>query len=482
MQKTERKLKSLYFGLLMIIIFLPFFFHLASATDIVEVNSVDVPQGAVILIVDGLSSSYLYPELTPYALDGRMLPKVKAENLSFIMDHSCRALDVRAPQTYTEAGHSVLATGYTKALSDSVSGSGTTIYDIAHEYGYYTFAVMQKGDSSAICSKQDVIIHDAANSINKPEMLVKTNIRDSGQKQVSMEVAALVQNSLPSLNEHLSQFSDGSQQCYDIYDNWAIYTAIDVMDHMQNNYPGHHYLLTINVGGIDSAGHYKKDTGYIASIEGIDAACMDLYRKCEENNLAFIFVADHGMAFSSPDSRGGHQAAKYSSTNEAQWVPFMISASGIESGVIAGSYGQEDIAPTILEVLYLPDELRLSDGMAIPLRDYTVLKVSVPQKGRLELISNGEITYETTASDNILLRGVAIGSSYIICYTSEDGSIKDLEKEFFLEGSQHIDLRISQAASKSDLFLRNPRYIIGSLLIIVVNIAGLLLIRRIMKD
>ncbi|MCQ6963715.1 hypothetical protein PV02_10395 [Methanolobus chelungpuianus] len=434
------------------------------------------------LIVDGLSSSYLYPELVPYSLDGRVLPKVKSDNLSFIMEQSCRVLDVRAPQTYTEAGHSVLVTGYTKALSDSVSGSGTTIYDIAHEYGYYTFAVMQKGDSSAICSKQDVIIHDATNSINEPEMLVITNIRDSGQKQIPLKVAALMQDSLPSLNEHLSGFPEGSQQRYDIYDNWAIDTAMDVMDHMQANYPEQHYLLTVNVGGVDSAGHYKKDKGYIDSIEGIDAACMDLYRKCEENNLAFIFVSDHGMAFPSPDSRGGHQAAKYSGTNEAQKVPFVISASGIKDGVIEGSYGQEDIAPTILEVLYLPDELRLSDGKAIPFRDHTVLKVSVPQKGRLELISNGETAYETMANDDILLRGVATGSSYIIRYTSEDGAIKYLEKEFFLEGSQHIDLRTPQDASKSDLFLRNPRYIIGSLLIIAVNITGLLLIRKIMKE
>lgn len=482
MQKTERKLTSLYFRLLMVVIFLPLFFQLAAATDIIEVNSVDVPQGAVILIVDGLSSSYLYPELVPYALDGRTLPKVEAENLSFIMDHSCRVLDVRAPQTYTEAGHSVLVTGYTRALSDSVSGPGTTIYDIAHEYGYYTFAVMQKGDSSAICSKQDVIIHDATNSINEPEMLVRTNIRDLEQKQVSLEVASLMQDSLPSLNEHLSEFPEGSQQRYDIYDNWAVHTAIDVMDHMQASYPGQHYLLTVNVGGVDSAGHYKKDTGYIDSIEGIDASCMELYRKCEENNLAFIFVSDHGMAFPSPDSRGGHQAAKYSGTNEAQRVPFVISASGIESGVIEGSYGQEDIAPTILEVLYLPDELRLSDGKAIPLRDHTVLKVSVPQKGRLELISNGETAYETTADGNILLRGVVTGSSYIIRYSSEDGSIRELEKEFFLEGSQHVDLRTSQAASKSDQFLRNPRHIIGGFLIVVINIAGLLLIRKIMKE
>jgi bisphosphoglycerate-independent phosphoglycerate mutase (AlkP superfamily) len=482
MRKIQKTSLFTHSKVLLILFLLVFALQPASATEILDVNPVDMPQGAVILIIDGLGSPYIYPELTPYALDGQMLPKSQGGNLSIILSQGYRVLDVRAPQTYTEAGHSVLVTGYSKALSDVIEGSGTTIYDVAHEYDYYTFAVMHKGDFASLCSKQDVIVRDVTNSVNQPEMLVMKNIHAEGQKQIPMEVAALMQDSIPVLNDQLKQFPEGSQQRYDTYNNWAIGTAMDVIDHMQASYPKEHYLLTINVGAVDSAGHYKKDTGYIASIDGIDAACMDLYVKCKENNLAFIFTADHGMAFPSPDSRGGHQAAKYSKTNEAQMVPFVVSAPGIASSVIEGSYGQEDIAPTILDVLYLPNELRLSDGDAIPLRDNAALKISVPHKGSLEIMRSGDTIYSTTLSENSLLRGVETGYNYNIRFTSDDSSTSTIEKEIFLAGSEHIDFSLPAANSKSDVFFRNPRYLVGSILIVIVNIVGFVLIKKILRE
>ncbi|WP_292464154.1 alkaline phosphatase family protein [Methanolobus sp.] len=482
MQKIQKTSLLTYSRVLLIVFLLVFALQPASATDILDVNPVDIPQGAVILIIDGLGSPYIYPDLTPYALDGQMLPKSQGGNLSLILSQSYRVLDVRAPQTYTEAGHSVLVTGYSNALSDVIAGSGTTIYDVAHEYDYYTFAVMHKGDFASLCSKQDVIVRDVSNSVNQPEMLVMKNIPAGGQKQITMEVAALMQDSIPVLNDQLKQFPEGSQQRYDIYNNWAIHTAIDVIDHMQANYPKEHYLLTINVGAVDSAGHYKKDTGYIASIDGIDAACMDLYIKCKENKLAFIFTADHGMAFPSPDSRGGHQAAKYSKSNEAQMIPFSISLPGIANNVVEGSYGQEDIAPTILDILYLPNELRLSDGDAIPLRDNTALKISVPHKGSLEIIRSGDTIYSTTLSESSLLRGVETGYSYNIRFTSDDSSMSTMEKEIFLTGSEHIDFSLPAANSKSDVFFRNPRYLVGSVLIVIINIGGFVLIKKILRE
>ena len=481
MQRIRKTSLFTHSRVLLILFLLTFTLQTASATEILEVNPVDIPQGAVILIIDGLGSPYIYPELTPYALDGQVLPKSHGNNLSLILSQSYRVLDVRAPQTYTEAGHSVLVTGYSKALSDVIGGSGTTIYDVAHEYDYHTFAVMHKGDFATLCSKQDVIVRDVTNSVNQPEMLIMTNDISAGQKQISMEVAALMQDSIPALNDRLRQFPEGSQQRYDIYNNWAISTAIDVIDHMHANYPQEHYLLTINVGAIDSAGHYKKDTGYITSINGIDAVCMDLYVKCKENKLAFILTADHGMAFPSPDSRGGHQAAKYSRTNEAQMVPFVVSASGIASSVVEGSYGQEDIAPTILDILYLPNELRLSDGNAIPLRDYTILKVSVPQKGTLEIMREGDTIFSTILSDSSLLRGVETGHNYNIHFTPHDSSIPVMKKEIFIAGSKHIDFSLPAATSTSEVFLRNPRYLIGCVLIVIINIVGFVLIKKILK-
>lgn len=448
------------------------------AADVIELGQPDVPRGAVILIIDGLGSSYIYPEFTPYALDGSALAKADVPNMSYIMDQSCRVLDVRAPKTYTEAGHSVLVTGYTQALSDLVGSYGTTIYDTAHNYGLYTFGVMQKGDSSGMCSKHDVIIHDTSNSVNSPNMMVKTNIRSTECKHITLEVAKVMQDTIPVLKEDLELYPEGSGQRYDVYDNWAINTAMDVIDHMQINYPKQGYLLTINVGGVDSAGHHKKDKGYIESIEGIDAACMELYEKCKANDLLFIFTADHGMTFSSPGSKGGHQAAKYSKTKESQRVPLLISASSIENTVLMGSYGQEDIAPTLMELLYLPNELRSSDGKAIPLRNDTVLKISPPERGKVELLRGEDVIFTSMVDDICLLRGVSTGHNYKLRFTSENGKSK--EKDFFLEEALHIDLS-STVVGKSSFF-NERRHIIGCGLIVVVNVIGLLLIRRLLRE
>ena len=80
----------------------------ASALTEVEVNPVNTPEGAVVLIVDGLSASFIYPELTPHALDGTPLEKARFENIPKINENSARVLEFRAPQTFTEGGHSVL--------------------------------------------------------------------------------------------------------------------------------------------------------------------------------------------------------------------------------------------------------------------------------------------------------------------------------------------------------------------------------------
>ena len=83
----------------------------ASAITEVKVNPINTSEGAVVLIVDGLSASFIYPELTPHSLDGSPLDKAKLENIPKIAEDSARILEFRAPQTFTEGGHSVLVTG-----------------------------------------------------------------------------------------------------------------------------------------------------------------------------------------------------------------------------------------------------------------------------------------------------------------------------------------------------------------------------------
>jgi len=78
---------------------LPFFLIFLSLIGTVSALDVQVgedvhPTGAVILVVDGFGASYVYPEYTPYALDGSSLDKALLFNLT---GEAARVLDVRVP-------------------------------------------------------------------------------------------------------------------------------------------------------------------------------------------------------------------------------------------------------------------------------------------------------------------------------------------------------------------------------------------------
>ncbi|WP_342305065.1 sulfatase-like hydrolase/transferase [Methanolobus sp. ZRKC5] len=344
------------------------------------------------------------------------------------------------------------------------------------------FPSWTKGDSSGMRSKQNVIIHDAKNSINKPEMLTETNMFSGTDKSISLDVAGLMQEHSLELQKQLDQYPEGSQERYNIYDVWAIETAIDLIDTMENEYPDQYYILTINVGAVDCAGHYKKDSGYIATIEGIDNATMDLYETCQDNDMAFIFTGDHGMSFSTADSRGGHQSDKYSVMTESQKVPLVIAAKDVDTSVIKGQFGQEDIASTILEVLNLPGNLRAADGAAIPIKDYVNLKVNVPEKGKLILMKNDAILFESTIQDTISLVGLEQDTDYIVKYASTSDSEDVMEQVVNTESSMIVNMFTSSKQSTNDRSYKNPRYIVGGTLIGVVNLAGLMMIRKILKE
>ena len=76
----------------------------ASALTEVEVSPVNTSEGAVVLIVDGFSASYIYPELTPHALDCTPLEKARLKNIPKICEKSARIQEFQVPQTFTEGG------------------------------------------------------------------------------------------------------------------------------------------------------------------------------------------------------------------------------------------------------------------------------------------------------------------------------------------------------------------------------------------
>ncbi|WP_321418239.1 hypothetical protein [uncultured Methanomethylovorans sp.] len=164
----------------------------AAAYTEVMVNSVPTPSGLVLVIVDGLGAPYIYPEYTPHSLDGNSLEVPYFHNLSVLSASGTKVSMIKVPQTYTEAGHSVLVTGNSQALSDTVGIPMGTIYDVAHDYDCLAFGIMEKGDSSSICDEHDVIVHDTSNSMNNPGIVVESSSSVSSNN-ICMNIKEIMQ-------------------------------------------------------------------------------------------------------------------------------------------------------------------------------------------------------------------------------------------------------------------------------------------------
>ncbi len=490
----------------------PFFFATfpcpAFALTEVEVSPVQTPNGAVLLIADGISAPFVYPELTPYALDGSPLERARLEAIPEISKESAKVLELRVPQTFTEGGHSVLVTGNTGADSELVSFRDATLFDVLHEQGYLCIGVMEKGDSWSICAEQDAILRDEKNSISKLEPTLESYEHASGAGgvlKIPPGLLELMEEKATGAPGYVSSKEAGER--YSGYNRWGIDTASSLVEYMAREYPQQKYLLTVNVGAVDMSGHYRGNYGYLDCIESLDADLMPLYELCKGNDIAFILTADHGMAFPTDDSRGGHQGEKYSVSDEAQLVPLIVRAPDVESGVIKEEYGQEDAAPTLLGVLNVPGKPRFADGEQIVLKSYVNLKVKLLGEGSVELLKAGKPVASPKNDDEFLFLGLEPDFTYTVRATFEgENGQEEKEEELFLETDSVIEFRDlelkpgaydgsgieSATASNAQMggnsgtgsngiFGVSFGQLIGYFLIGMINLTGLVIIAKILK-
>ncbi len=499
-----RELRTLLilFFLAVLFVFLIFPTPACALTE-VEVNPVNTPQGAVVLIVDGLSAPFIYPELTPYALDGTSLEKAELENLPKVNKESARLLEFRAPQTFTEGGHSVLVTGNPGSDSELVSFKDATIFDILHREGYLCIAVMEKGDSWSICAEQDIILRDENNSIKSMKIILEQTEPSPDTPEVPEGLLQVMKEAADRAPGYVA--SKEIREKYSGYNRWAIDTACDIIEYMSRNTLGQKYLLTVNAGAVDMSGHYRDNYGYIDCIECLDSEIPQLYELCKKNNIAFVLTADHGMGFSRADSKGGHQSEKFTGTDEAQLVPLIAHAQDIETGVLREEYSQEDFAPTLLGILDIPDRPRFAEGKQILLTGHVNLKVELPEKGSAELLKDGNVIASMKNDDKFLFLGLEPGSTFTVRAALDSGnSLEDQEKKLTLETDSVVEFTEKGQKSEEDMesdtgsgrktsstagFTKGNsetsgsslKHLIGYLVIGLINLAGIVIIAKILK-
>jgi 2,3-bisphosphoglycerate-independent phosphoglycerate mutase len=441
------------------LIFLSLLGTSAPAT-VVEVNlGQEVhPVGAVIVVVDGLGASYVYPEYQAYSLDGAPTGRALLFNLT---GEGSRVLDMRVPVPETLKSHAVLVTGNSSADPMAL---GPTIFDQARENGFLCLALLQRGDTMEMLLRQDGVLYFDNNSIPGPGPTM--GARGSLPEDLRQDL-------LFWQSKFQNYASNLGQKAYADYNRWALDAAADLVGRV-----GHQpFILFINVGGVDSAGQDLGSDGYLRTVQALDAPLGCLAKACAKQNVLLIVTADHGMVFSAPGQvRGGHAAEKYSSRLESRRVPLVVSGPGVENFSLGGVWSEENIAPTILEMLGIDGNLSASKA-ALPLKKNNRLRVvgakddvAIYREGNLLANASGEVI-----SFNGLPRGI---------YTVKFGT---QAKDISLVQDQTLNLAEEERSGQNNEpaaawpALGDLRKIIGVAAILAINLTGIFLILRIAK-
>ena len=419
----------------------------------------ETPDSVVLLIIDGLGSYYIYPEFMPHTLSGTPLEKIDAPNL---IEGDARVINIRVPVPMTGPGHSVIVTGDPAAEPDTLPIT-TTIFDILHDEGFIALAVMEKGDFSGMRREQDAILYAESNSIDEPVFKVEHQHRP-----VPTEIIETMEERCSLMPEYM-RCAEGAA-AYQRYNRFAIETAEDLVEAMTENHPDQRFILTINVGGVDSVGHHTNHVTYLQVIEGVDSDIKRLKDICEEKKIAFILTGDHGMSFKTPESRGGHAGDDYKETPESIHTPLVMSAPNISPKIISGDWGQENIAPTILSILDLPNLLS-TDSKPIPIKKYANLYV-ITDADSVKLYQDEKLIGEEETGR---IRFKDLNGTYRILATSGETRI---EKTIAVTEDRTLTLNMPGETTKRAI---ETRHAIGIILILLINTTGIILIKRITR-
>jgi hypothetical protein len=412
----------------------------------VQVGPQDEPGGAVILVVDGLGASYVYPEHRAYALDGSPIDGAVLFNLT---GGGARAVDVRVPVPETSKSHSVLITGNSGTNPDRL---GPTIFDAARANGYLCLAVLERGDAMPVLQEMDGVLYLGDNALHGAEPIpgfragVPTGLRYRFQ----------------AWRDRFARYSAPQGVAgYKGYNTWALDAAADTV----RNLSCQRFLMLVNVGAVDSAGQNLGADGYREVVAALDVPLGRLAEICRRNNVLLAVTADHGMVFPSATGKGGHSAEKYAARPEALRVPLVFLGPGVEELNLGGRWSETDIAPTVLDLLNISANLS-GGGRSLPVADSYELRV-LGAPGALELWRDGAHLADATGAGECCFRGLPRGQD----------SLQAGGKEWavLVNGDVEMDLA-GKAAPKSGW-----KRIIGIILILAINLVGIAIIVRIWK-
>ena len=431
-----------------------------STTEVLAGDGGD-PRGAVILVVDGMGSAYVYPELLPRAIDGTPLERALLFNLT---GKGARVLNVTVPVPETGPSHSVLVTGCPWADSANLGTAGATIFDAARADGLLCLAILQRGDAISMVLEQDGVLFFDDNSLWGAEPLV------GSKADFPPDMADLFQSWRDRFPEYNRKRGVPG---YVGYNAWGLDAAADVVSAMGER----PFFLIVNVGAVDSAGHNLGSEKYVETISGLDAPLGRLVEACEARGVLLLITADHGMSFPSDQGKGGHSSAKYSSQPESVMVPAVFVGPGVDEIAVTGNWSEVDLAPTLLDLLGNSPDLPLSEGRVIPVSKRYDLVVGTGKVADVEVRRDGSLVARAAGDSRYIFRSLDRGS-----YSVESAGQK---ASVYLDCDRAVDLLDESPRGFGGVLYpildRENRKLVAVGAIIAINVIGAIMIFRIMR-
>jgi hypothetical protein len=245
------------------------------------------------------------------------------------------------------------------------------------------------------------------------------------------------------------------------YNRWGLDAAADIVEHLA----GRRFLMLVNVGAVDSAGQNLGIDGYLETVAALDAPLGKLAEACRKNGAILAVTADHGMSFPAAKGKGGHSAVKYAGRLESLRVPLVFLGPGVEELNLGGRWSEVDIAPSVLDLLAIPENLSW-EGRSLPIKKSYSLRIT-GAPGAVLLSRDGRPLANASGDEVYNFRGLARG-----LYTIEAGG---RSQEVLVNGDRVLDLA-GKGADYADF-----RKILGLILILCINLTGVLLIIRIRR-
>ncbi len=351
-------------------------------------------KSAVLVIVDGLGSTYVYPGRTPSSTDGSLLA---GAHLDFI-DNATARYELWVPTPETESGNAVIATGYSGASGETVTYYDATIYDALRARGFLSIAIMETGDTVEMVAEPDIVAYERNNSIYNPDLAIAVN-----SPSVPPGIEDILRRDPPA---HLKTGYDPGA-AYRQYDDWSLYKAIDVVNYMDKAYPEQGYLLVANVAGTDMAAQERGYDAYRKAIEDLGRGLSLLAGICQSTGTVMVVTADHGMSFKTPDAKGSHASGTASMQNETRLAPLLI-FNGEKSNA-SGVFGQQCLAPTLLSLMECPDTLSVADGVPVSVNDRPSLYLISDEPVNVTIESPG-LLRQVTVNDTCRIGPMDAGS------------------------------------------------------------------------